>query len=229
MSNRNESVKGNEMFSWNVYIPMKSLNTLEFNFYKDLYSYRLYCRTMASKNEQYKGTSKYKELQDMVNLSYEKIKNLSGVEKNEDGEYDYPNVAYKKRTVENSQGNKETMFFICVSGTDMIKKFRIEDVVFYIPLFSYGSIKSLPVKGSKFEHVYMEEYVGGLCSYFKEHLNEISKNTNINTCIELVKWIQKFPSSALYEVNFGTSIDKHDLEAFLPKIGHDSVTEKKGA
>lgn len=218
----------NEVFYWNVYIPMKSLDKLEFEFYRNLYNYRLYCRNMKSKNSEYKSTAKYKELQDTLNSSYETIKNLAGVTKNADGEYDYPNVAYKKRVITNAHGKEEVMFFICVNDTHMSKKFKLQDIVFYIPLFAYGNIKSLPVKGSKFEHVSIEENVGGLCRYFKENIKEISQYTQIDTCVELISWLQKFPTVALYEVNFGTILDKKDLEGFIPEVG-EGKNIKKGA
>ena len=218
----------NEVFYWNVYIPMKSLDKLEFEFYRNLYNYRLYCRNMKSKNSEYKSNPKYKELQNILNSSYEKIKNLAGVTKNADGEYDYPNAAYKKRVITNAHGKEETMFLICVNDAHMSKKFKLQDIVFYIPLFAYGNIKSLPVKGSKFEHVSIEENVGGLCRYFKENIKEISQYTQIDTCVELISWLQKFPTVALYEVNFGTILDKKDLEGFIPEVG-EGKNIKKGA
>lgn len=218
----------NEVFYWNVYIPMKSLDKLEFEFYRNLYNYRLYCRNMKSKNSEYKSNPKYKELQNILNSSYEKIKNLAGVEKNADGEYDYPNAAYKKRVIKNSEGKDEVVFFLCVDDTTMNKKFKLQDIIFYIPLFAYGNIKSIPVKGSEYEHVSIEENVGGLCRYFKENIEEISQYTQIGTCVELISWLQQFPTRALYEVNFGTIIDKKDLEGFIPKVG-EGKNIKKGA
>lgn len=165
----------------------------------------------------YRDTNTCITLLNELNLAYEKIKNLAGVEKNQFGEYDYPNVAYKvKKIIQNNQST--SVLYCCVADTTMNKKLNIEDILAVVPLYIPGTIRSVPSNTAITDIVYIEGLLNDIQKYVIKYYDSMGEISDIKLCTELIQWMDKFPANSISEVNFNSLVGKDSIESCISTI-----------
>lgn len=218
----------NKVFYWNVFVPVTSMNRLEGDFYKKLYEYRYFC-TQSEKNKvaNFRSTPAFTKMLDSLNLSYEKIKNLAGVEKNDLGEYDYPKVSYKVRKI--TQNNKSsTVLYCCIADTTMNREFTEDDILSFAPLYAPGTLKSVQAKDNIVDVVLLECFVGQILNYFKSNYSNIMDFSDVKSCTKVIQWLDKFPINSISEINFNSLASKILIESFI-QTTNEMIEVKKEA
>lgn len=207
-----------KQFYWNIYIPVNSMTKLEADFYRKLYQYRYYCMNSQRNNiTNYRNTSVCINMLNELNLAYEKIKNLAGVEKNELGEYDYPSVSYKVKKI--TQNNQSTnVLYCCIADTTMNKKLNEQDILAFVPLYIAGTIRSTPSSTEVTDVVYIEGLVNNIQKYFIKYYDNMGDTSDIELCKEIIQWMDKFPINSISEINFNSLIGQKSIESYINTI-----------
>lgn len=204
-----------DVFYWNIYVPVTSMNKLEGEFYKKLYEYRYFC-TKSDKNnvKNYRDTPSFTKMLNELNLAYEKIKNLAGVSKNELGEYDYPRVSYKVKKI--TQNTKTyNVLYCCIADTTMNREIKVDDLLLMVPLYVPGILRSVKNTTSVVDTVYSECLIGQIMNYFKSNYTKISDIADVNLCTKTIQWFDKFPINSISEINFNSIISLIEIEACI--------------
>lgn len=218
-----------EKFFWNIYIPVNSMTKLEGDFYRKLHQYRYYCMNAQKKNiKDFRSTTECINLLNALNLAYEKIKNLAGVEKNELGEYDYPNVSYKVKNIvyKNTSSN---VLYCCIADTTMNRMLDIDDILEIIPLYIPGTLRSVPSTKSVVDTVYLECLVNNIQKYFIKYYDSIAEMSNIKLCTDIIQWMDKFPANSISEVNFNSIVAQECIETCIKNIKEEIEKNKEAA
>ena len=218
-----------EQFYWNIYIPVNSMTKLEADFYKKLYQYRYYCMNSKKNNiKDFRNSKTCNALLNDLNLAYEKIKNLAGIEKNDLGEYDYPNVSYKvKKFMNNNQSIN--VLYCCIADTTMNRKLNIDDILSIVPLYIPGTIRSVPSTKTVTDIVYVEGLLHNIQKYFIKYYESMTDISDMKLCTDLIKWMDKFPTNSISEVNFNSLIGKESIESCIKTIKETIETIKEAA
>lgn len=201
-----------EKFLWNVYVDVRSMNRLDADFYKKYYQYRYFCKSRENAgDENYRKSPQFIKMLDELNFSFEKISNCAGKEKNLNGEYDYPQVAYKSRIV-TKEGKKVKVLYACVADTTANKKIPLHDIFEFLPLFSVGTMKVTNSEKSIIDCVTIESTILEVVECFKKYLPKMGEFCNVEKCSKLVSSLCVFPGDAISEINFNSLISKEEID-----------------
>lgn len=201
-----------EKFFWNIYVDLKSMNRLDADFYKKYYQYRYFCRSRENAGDKsYRKSPQFIKMLDELNYSFEKISNCAGKEKDSNGEYDYPHVAYKSRII-TKEGKKVKAIYACIADTTANKKIPITDIFDFLPLFSVGTMKVTNSEEDKIDCVTVESTVLEVVECFKKYLPVMGEFCNVDTCSKLVSSLCVFPGDSISEINFNSLISKSEID-----------------
>ena len=219
-------MNNNDYIYWNIYISVESMTKLERDFYVKLYNYRFFCREKEQANNlSYRDTLEYKKILNSLNFAYEKAFDLRGADKNEFGEYEYPKVAYKAKRV-NVNGTSKTILYACVADTETNRKFPIEEVIPCLYLYSLGTVRNIKASNSEFECVLIESTVSSIISLFKQHHKELGRFCALQSCIDIVQWLDKYPLNSISELNLNSLVSRTEVDSCL-KDFNDIIINKE--
>lgn len=201
-----------EFLSWNIYVNVNSMYSLERDFYNIYYKYRRFCYTSSKTKGDFRKTKAYTELLNKLNYAYEKIFDCSNKEKNEFGEYEYPKVAYKLKSY-TVGGKKTNVLYACISDTNCTRKVKIEHLFDILPLYFDGSLKTVePSNEDTIENLIIESNIKNVVSTFKKYCGNLSSFCNAQKTYNYLQKLCDFPVDSITELNFNNLFSKKDYE-----------------
>ena len=215
-------------FYWNVYINLESMHRLDADFYRKYYRYKRACLLgNKSGDTNYRTSPQFINILKELNLSYEKIVNCSEIELKENGEYDYPAVAYKRREI-NKNGKKIVSLYACVANTNTNKKIPIGKIFDFMPLYTSGEVSESKSPKGGIPSTKIESTVGDLLNAFKLYLPVMGDFCYVETCSKLITSLCDFPINSITEVNFNSLIDKEEISLYINEF-LENINFKKEA
>lgn len=215
-----------EYILWNVYVNIDSMDKLERKFYNLHYKYRRFVYTSQKSKLDFRSSKSFISLLEELNEAYEQIHDCSNETKNEFGEYDFPKVAYKVKSV-NLNGHNIVKKYASISGTNSCRKVRIEHLFDFAYLYLNGDIKIKENGTDKnLDCLTIESSIKDVILFFKENNTFLKQYCNSKITLDAVSKLGDFPADSISELDFNYFLSKDEFTTlkndFYEKVEENS-------